>query len=958
MRLTWSSLPGVLSLLLSTALSGCGGGGVDPSSDPASTAAAAPSAAKQAQAFRSATTFNGNGWYWNAAEPGTGFMVEAQGEQAFVGFFMYEPGSGKPVWYAAYGVFFADDAGNHYLFGDLRRYGNGQSISAATVPPFGNSASLGAVSINFPAAGGASVLLPGGRSIAATRFSFNGLDGTPRPNQPETGWYWNPAEGGRGYAIEVQNDQLFMAMFHYNEDGSPTWNIVKGDISSGVLSAPFITYDGGQSLAAAFVPGGTENLRGPFTLAFANPCAGQVQRAGVRATAIRRFPIPGSTLAPGAECRAMQTLADVPPAARPLDVSAALTATQLAGVPALPRLQPGDAVFGKIDAAGDADMYAVLLTAGVPYRFSAKGAPSGSGSLPDPFLVLYSAEGISLGRHDDISASNLDALLTYTPATTGLYLLTVMPAFTVQTGTFVLAIDGGVAAELDAAPVKPLADFAGTFNGLLRGSDRGSFALALATDGTIGGSVTLASAPGTPLPARGTVQPGGVFQLTAGPVTAIGYLGPQGDLSGTWSSASGTGGVFIGDRSNTNVLRNQAPTAAIVNSPTFVFSRALTLAAGTFDANGDPLTYRWRLVSSPEGSTASIVNPTIPNATLNANARGPYVVALTVNDGKTDGVPVYATLTAVGSNVLPVANAGLSRTVALGSVVTLDGRGSTDPDSPLSYRWSIVEQPSGGGTVAFTPEMAASVQPLFVAQSAGVFVVRLTVSDEQSVSTDEVSITVLPPEGAPPVAQAPQNVAFTGTGSSVSLAGRWAARSPVSVGWGITGIFTDAGGVGGPPQIVPGQRFTVSNNFAARIFLTLQVSENTNPARIASASAQVNVVDLSGNWVGTLGVSGLSSSGIGFTTNAGGALTGTMNVTFQVCGQFQARLVRFAAPVRLFDATGNRATFLFGDTMPATLTAELSSATTMSGTLSLDIAATSPTCGPQTVVLPWQATKV
>ena len=74
----------------------------------------------------------------------------------------------------------------------------------------------------------AAVQLPGGRRIAATRFDFGGLVTPQKNHQPETGWYWNPAEGGRGYALEVQNDKLFMAMFHYNDDGSPTWNVVEG----------------------------------------------------------------------------------------------------------------------------------------------------------------------------------------------------------------------------------------------------------------------------------------------------------------------------------------------------------------------------------------------------------------------------------------------------------------------------------------------------------------------------------------------------------------------------------------------------------------------------------------------------------------------------------------------------------------------------------------------------------
>ncbi|MBL8301401.1 MAG: hypothetical protein JNM26_01365, partial [Ideonella sp.] len=343
MKRAWRTVLAGWCIVLGAGLSGCGGGAGDGEAvDAAGPAAAARSDVKQAQAFRSATGFGGNGWYWNPAEPGTGFMFEAQGDAAFVGFFMYEAGTGKAVWYAAYGVFLADDAGRHFFFGDLRRYGGGQPISSPTVPAGGGSTSLGPVSIQFPAQGGAQVLLPGGRSIAATRFDFNGQGGTARAFQPETGWYWNPQQGGRGYAIEVQNDRLFMAMFHYNEDGSPTWHLVQGDLASGALVAPFEAYEGGQSLTSAFAPGGTRNARGGFAVGFRHPCGGQVQRAGAAPVTIQRFPIPDSGLAPGAECRTALTAPDVAPAAHEGVWSDALKSA----LADLPVFHPGDVVDG------------------------------------------------------------------------------------------------------------------------------------------------------------------------------------------------------------------------------------------------------------------------------------------------------------------------------------------------------------------------------------------------------------------------------------------------------------------------------------------------------------------------------------------------------------------------------------------------------------------------------------
>ena len=41
--------------------------------------------------------------------------------------------------------------------------------------------------------------------------------------EPGTGWYWNPAENGRGFAIERQGDVLFLAGFMYEVSGAQVW---------------------------------------------------------------------------------------------------------------------------------------------------------------------------------------------------------------------------------------------------------------------------------------------------------------------------------------------------------------------------------------------------------------------------------------------------------------------------------------------------------------------------------------------------------------------------------------------------------------------------------------------------------------------------------------------------------------------------------------------------------------
>jgi cytochrome c551/c552 len=78
----------------------------------------------------------------------------------------------------------------------------------------------------------------------------------------------------------------------------------------------------------------------------------------------------------------------------------------------------------------------------------------------------------------------------------------------------------------------------------------------------------------------------------------------------------------------------------------------LTLHGGSSrDANGDPLTLRWSLLDRPEGSSATLSNPTAVAPTVFADRPGTYRVQLVVHDGRFDSVP---TVTSIAVGVKPV----------------------------------------------------------------------------------------------------------------------------------------------------------------------------------------------------------------------------------------------------------------------------------------------------------------
>ena len=94
------------------------------------------------------------------------------------------------------------------------------------------------------------------------------------------------------------------------------------------------------------------------------------------------------------------------------------------------------------------------------------------------------------------------------------------------------------------------------------------------------------------------------------------------------------------------------------------------------------------------------------------------------------------------ANQPPVAEAGSGQSVAVDSLVTLDGSGSSDADGdPLTYSWSFVLMPEGS-TASLSA--AGSVMPNFVADQPGTYRVQLIVNDGQADSgPDVVEISTL-----------------------------------------------------------------------------------------------------------------------------------------------------------------------------------------------------------------------
>lgn len=143
------------------------------------------------------------------------------------------------------------------------------------------------------------------------------------------------------------------------------------------------------------------------------------------------------------------------------------------------------------------------------------------------------------------------------------------------------------------------------------------------------------------------------------------------------------------------------------------------------DPDNNALTYLWSMVSKPQGSLASLDNPTIAQPQIIIDLPGRYVVQLVVNDGQINSDP--DTLVISTENLKPVANAGSDQNLKKGNVVQLNGSLSTDADgNPLTYQWSFSSRPASSNAVLSD---VTAQKPTYTADVAGIFVLQLITND-------------------------------------------------------------------------------------------------------------------------------------------------------------------------------------------------------------------------------------
>jgi len=344
------------------------------------------------------------------------------------------------------------------------------------------------------------------------------------------------------------------------------------------------------------------------------------------------------------------------------------------------------------------------------------------------------------------------------------------------------------------------------------------------------------------------------------------------------------------------------------------------------DVDGDPLTYKWSLITVPAGSTATLSSTTIVNPTFTADKPGTYVAQLIVNDGTVDSAPAMVTITTNAPNA-PTANAGPNQTVRPNTVVTLNGSGTDPQNLPLTFQWSLITKPAGS-TAALSSATIAN--PTFTADLPGDYVAQLIVNNG-TLNSAPSTVTINTKE-TPPVANPGPNQTVQ-VGATVTLNGSASSdvdNDPLTYAWSFT-----SRPAGSNATLTNAN--TVSANFVADVAGTYVVQLIVNDGFANSPPATVTITATTGSTIA------LTPNPLNLTTSPG-TLTVTLSAPAGQGGQVvnlsssNSGVASVPASVTIAaGSTGANVTVTPGTQGTATITGSASGFT--SGTTTVNVAA-------------------
>lgn len=110
--------------------------------------------------------------------------------------------------------------------------------------------------------------------------------GSSTPVSPVVGLWWNPAESGTGYALDVRHQTLVVTVYSYTPTGAPLWYIVVGPIVNNVFVGSLEKFANGQCISCAYKVPTANGNDGQMVIAFTSPTTATMTLPGGRSFAI------------------------------------------------------------------------------------------------------------------------------------------------------------------------------------------------------------------------------------------------------------------------------------------------------------------------------------------------------------------------------------------------------------------------------------------------------------------------------------------------------------------------------------------------------------------------------------------------------------------------------------------------------------------------------------------------
>lgn len=160
--------------------------------------------------------------------------------------------------------------------------------------------------------------------------------------------------------------------------------------------------------------------------------------------------------------------------------------------------------------------------------------------------------------------------------------------------------------------------------------------------------------------------------------------------------------------------------------------------SGSFDPDGDTISYSWTILQQPAEASVSLSDTSIATPTFSSMVPGDYEFQLVISD--TAGHTSTATVTVSLVNDAPVVSiAGINESPLAGTQIILDASATVDPNEhPITFSWQVVELPANSGL----PTSYNGPTHSLLFDVHGDFVLELQVDDGYEIVTVQIVIEV------------------------------------------------------------------------------------------------------------------------------------------------------------------------------------------------------------------------